>query len=435
MQKLKFYILGLSFNSLLLLSSCGDDDTNTTVVPPTLFDELGGVDGIATVVDRAVMLIGADDGQNGIADHFEIIFSESATEQAAFRQSITDFLGELTGGDVDYTGADMTSAHDVNNPRMNGLVISDTDFTRFVTLVGDAAEDEGVSSENIASIAAALEQFRNAIVGSLFQDLGGRTAIRTVVNRLIVLIATDTGDEGIAGDFEVILSAESEDQEVFANNITDFLSVATGATSVAYNGPTLEEAHDVSSAGMNGNIISNSDFARFNSLVHQAMIESGVSLDNAARVLAVLNSTEGQIVSTVFEDLGGTVAIEAVVGTLIAKLTTDTEAEVGLAPFFAVALAESDGGNTTGVEALTDNLVNYLSVAAGDTDAIYEGLSMTAAHDPTINDRMTGLVTDEAYTRFLDFAEASVIENNVSEEIAADLIAILERDRAAIVQN
>ena len=429
----KFKLLTLGILALLVFTKCGNDDNNTTPVDTTttLFDDLGGTSGITAVVDELVGQISVDNGDNGIADHFEVVLSGSDTEQAAFKESIVKFLSDLTGStDIRYDGPDMKSAHDVSNPGMSGMIIADADFTRFIELVGAAATEVGVSTENINTIASALEQYRGDIVTSLFDDLGGTTGITTVVQKTVALIATDIGPDGIADNFEVILSSSEQEQTAFIESIVAFISIATGSTSATYDGPTMEEAHDVSYAGMNGTTISNADFTRFVGFVAQGAIDTGVSLQNVARVGAIMETLRTDIVSTLYEDLGGQSGIEAVVDDAIMRITTDDL----LIPYFEqILVIDAEAEDETGATNLRNNLVDYISVVTGATDVEYEGLSMADAHDPAINERMVGQSTEEAFNKFITHIGDAAKHLGVSDDDVARVAAVLNRDMEAIV--
>lgn len=434
MQKLKFYFIGIVFT--VFVQGCGDDDGNTTTPETTLFDKLGGEDGIAMIVDGTIDRIATD---NDLAPYFEyvLVLDDNATELNRLKRNLVEFLSAATGSeDAVYNGLSMRNAHrESTNPRMVGI-ISDADFNKFVEFVGLAAADEEISQTDITEVAALLETTRSDIVTSLFDELGGASAISAVVDKTIERIIADTGEGGMAPFFEIVLTEVGKKNQSGLNNLkenlVDFFSVVTGDPNATYSGKSMAEAHSESTNSRMVGIISDEDFDNFVELVKLAAKDVEVSIANRDRIAALLETTRGDVVSTLYDELGGTEAITLVVENAINRIAADI-GEGGIADYFSVLLIELEAENSTGFNMLRDNLVDYLRVATGDPSATYSGISMSDAHDPAKNDRINGLVTDIAFSRFITHIGEAANEKGVSEANIARIAAALENDRNDIV--
>lgn len=95
---------------------------------PTLFRDLGGLDGIGRIVDEFMLGLGNDPR---IASHFR------ETDPQRFRQKLIEQLCAESGGGCTYTGDSMRDAHAGRN-------ISHADFNALVEVLIDAMEKQGV---------------------------------------------------------------------------------------------------------------------------------------------------------------------------------------------------------------------------------------------------------------------------------------------------
>lgn len=115
----------------------------------TLYERLGGRDAIASVVDDFYDRLLDDDR---VAGFFEDV---DMTRQRAHQ---TQFLSTVTGGPVEYDGAEMHEAHD-------HLDITDEDYDVVGTHLGEALADAGVPEEDRAAVMDEVEALRDPIVG------------------------------------------------------------------------------------------------------------------------------------------------------------------------------------------------------------------------------------------------------------------------------
>lgn len=150
---------------------------------------------------------------------------------------------------------------------------------------------------------------------------------------------------------------------------------------------------------------------------------------------------------TIYQRLGGTTMVSDPVnpGTMIEKGYLGLRSVVDstifviagdaqLQPYFTVLLAEVGDGDLTGFAALSENLTEFFAVATGAQNFTYDGLSMVDAHNSS-NPRMTGLVTDADFDRFIADLVAGAAQNSVPGDIVTDIGALVETLRDPVVQN
>lgn len=114
----------------------------------TLYRRLGGRDGLSSVVDDFYDRVLAD-------DRLEPFFED--VDMADQRAHQTQFLAAVTGGPVDYGGAEMSTAHD-------HLDIDHEEYDAIENHLEDALARHDVSASERDDVVAAVEEFRDAIV-------------------------------------------------------------------------------------------------------------------------------------------------------------------------------------------------------------------------------------------------------------------------------
>lgn len=95
---------------------------------PTLFRDLGGLEGISRLVDEFMLGLGNDPR---IAGHFR------ETDPQRFRQKLIEQICAESGGGCRYTGESMADAHAGRN-------ISHADFNALVEVLIDAMEKQDI---------------------------------------------------------------------------------------------------------------------------------------------------------------------------------------------------------------------------------------------------------------------------------------------------
>jgi hypothetical protein len=161
---------------------------------------------------------------------------------------------------------------------------------------------------------------------------------------------------------------------------------------------------------------------------------------------------------TLYTRVGGTAMVQdpkAATGTMIetGRLTLRSvvdsaiyviAADAQINSFFHVLLAEVSAGNTTGFAALSENFTDFLCTATGSTNANYQygGRSMKDAHNPMYTNRITSLVTNAAFTQFVNDIGTALAKNGVTTtstassdpKLISDLVALLNSTQSTIVQ-
>lgn len=104
---------------LLALPAC-----QTTPVGDTLYNELGGMEGISRITDNFIYEIGFDEN---IVQHFQ------ETNLERFREKFIEQICEVSGGPCTYSGDSMVEVH----TKMN---VTEAEFNRTVDLLIAAME-------------------------------------------------------------------------------------------------------------------------------------------------------------------------------------------------------------------------------------------------------------------------------------------------------
>ncbi len=132
---------------------------------------------------------------------------------------------------------------------------------------------------------------------------------------------------------------------------------------------------------------------------------------------------------SLYQKLGERAGIESAVEKSILAIASDPD----LTPFFAVLL-QDENGEGPGLEALKDNIADFIDEATGG-DATYGGLSMQAAHAAT-NPRMANAenITNATYDSFLDAMISGAKQAGISNESTlSEYRNLLEQSRSSIV--
>jgi hemoglobin len=180
--------LAPSLIALTLLSACkpdegdGDDEAGDT-----LYDRLGGEEGIHAVVESAVVTrIAADPKINAY-------FLNSEVQVGFVINCLTDQLGNLTGGPQEYPNGDcrdMKESHE-------GLGISDADFQDLAGHFVAELNARGVAADDVQIIVDALTGMYDDIVedptnnATAYQRVGRQPAIQGVVTEFVDLVLAD----------------------------------------------------------------------------------------------------------------------------------------------------------------------------------------------------------------------------------------------------
>jgi hemoglobin len=118
--------------------------------PPSLYDRIGGKDGVAAVADIFAKNLVADPRVNKL-------FKKSKDDLEHFKAMLGDQICELAGGPCQYTGKSMKDAH-------KGMGITDGQFDAVVEDLKLALDEKGVSEQDKSELFAAIAPTKADIV-------------------------------------------------------------------------------------------------------------------------------------------------------------------------------------------------------------------------------------------------------------------------------
>jgi len=127
---------------LVLLSGCAHNTQQT------LFDKLGGHDGLTNIVNELIKEIGKDK---------QIFHYFRDARVSRFREHLIDHFCAITDGPCQYTGDNMTDIH-------TGMKITEKDFNRLVDLLVNAMEQENIPHPVQNELLAILAPLRRYII-------------------------------------------------------------------------------------------------------------------------------------------------------------------------------------------------------------------------------------------------------------------------------
>jgi hemoglobin len=121
--------------------------------PKSLYDRLGGKDGIASVVDVLLKNIAGD-------PELKKVFAKTTGPRLeAFKTNLADQLCAATGGPCTYKGKDMKEAH-------KGLKITEKLWDKFVQRLTDALNELKVADAEQSELLALLAPMKDQIVNA-----------------------------------------------------------------------------------------------------------------------------------------------------------------------------------------------------------------------------------------------------------------------------
>jgi hemoglobin len=118
---------------------------------PSLYERLGGYDGVAAIVDDLLARLLAD---RSLAGYWKGKCKDSLRKD---RQLIVEFLGAAFGGPVVYLGRTMKMSHE-------GLGITEAEWRRFVDHVAATLRNQAIAEPEAGEFIAATEGLKAEIV-------------------------------------------------------------------------------------------------------------------------------------------------------------------------------------------------------------------------------------------------------------------------------
>ena len=117
----------------------------------TLYERLGGYDGIAAFVDNLLPRVKADSQLRRFWDH------RGEDRVIREQQLLVDYLCSNAGGPVYYTGRDMKLSH-------VGMGITESDWSIFLGHAGDTMSALGVPAQEVDDVVAFVLSLKDDIV-------------------------------------------------------------------------------------------------------------------------------------------------------------------------------------------------------------------------------------------------------------------------------
>ncbi len=119
--------------------------------PKSLFERLGGKDGIAFVVDEFLKNVAADTRVN------KLFAKTKGDKLEKLKVSLGDQLCEVSGGPCKYAGKDMKLAH-------KGMAISEAQWDAFIEDLTLALQAKSIGEEEKSELFASLGKYRDDII-------------------------------------------------------------------------------------------------------------------------------------------------------------------------------------------------------------------------------------------------------------------------------
>ncbi|MEO8878215.1 MAG: group 1 truncated hemoglobin [Polyangiaceae bacterium] len=119
--------------------------------PQTLYDRLGGKDGVAAVIDSLIKNVSAD------PDIKKFFAKDTGPKLDHFKQMLNDQICEAAGGPCKYAGKDMKTAH-------AGMKINDAQWDAFVKDFTLATAENKVGDKELGELLAIVAPMHDDIV-------------------------------------------------------------------------------------------------------------------------------------------------------------------------------------------------------------------------------------------------------------------------------
>ena len=153
---LLLFVIGITFLSCkteVKKDVTAIQDEVTVVEEKTIYEKLGGAEGISGAVDQIV----AKHLENDLIKHYFIALKEKPEYFEQFKQHVKDFLGAGTGGGTEYKGRDMVGAH-------KGLNISEAEFLAAIDDILFVLDDNKVDRVSRNELLTTLYSMKDAVI-------------------------------------------------------------------------------------------------------------------------------------------------------------------------------------------------------------------------------------------------------------------------------
>ena len=141
------FIFTTSFNIVQAQMAPGNEQAS-------LYERLGGTDGISAIVDDIVVA----HGKNPHIKARFLPYNDQPERLAVIKQHLKDFLSSGTGGPAEYTGRDMPTTH-------NGMNISPAEYMFVVDDILMVLDNHHIDAQTKKDVLAILWSLKGMIIG------------------------------------------------------------------------------------------------------------------------------------------------------------------------------------------------------------------------------------------------------------------------------
>lgn len=262
----------------------------------TLWDRLGGEEGVAKVVEEVLDAAVADPKVNFLRDG-KLKLDEPARD--GLKKKIVEQISSATGGPYRYKGKTMKATH-------AGMGITEDQFDAFSDHFKKALARNGAKPDDVELVLAFIGGTRRDIVApkletppeptpgpttTLWERLGGVANVTKMVDDFVAAAGADPKVNFTRGGKYQL---DPEDLAELKKKLVDQISAASGGP-FKYTGKTMKAAH----AGM---AITDAEFDALAGHLKAALEKNGVKAEDVKQVLAVVESTRKDIVEAKKEE-------------------------------------------------------------------------------------------------------------------------------------
>jgi hemoglobin len=255
-------------------------------VAKTLWDRLGGRDGVTKIVGESLTSAVQDAKVNFFRD------GKYKLDDVGGKRVIdhfVEFISSITGGPLKYTGKDMKTAH-------KDMAITDAEFDALAGHFKKALENNGVKADDVETVLKAVEATRKDIVSpklsetpaakTLWERLGGEKGVGKIVDDLYF---TASKDPKVNFWRKKDAKPPTEEQvKALREKMIDYFSSLTGGPR-EYKGKSMKAVH----AGM---FISEEEFDIFARHFKDVLDANHVKPDDVKTIMTAVGTTKKDIV-------------------------------------------------------------------------------------------------------------------------------------------
>jgi hemoglobin len=251
--------------------------------PMTLWERLGGKEGVAKIADDFVELALKDKRVNFTRDG-KFPLDEAKVKQ--LKQRLVELASSISGGDLQYGGKIMKEAH-------KGMGITDAEFKAALEDMTQALQKNHVNPLDMGLILAGVASTRKNIVeagnnpegATLWDRLGGKEGLDKIAGDFIELASND---ERVNFSRDGKYKMTPERREHLKEMLVGLASSVSGGP-LAYPGKSMKEAHK----GMG---ITDAQFDACLDDLQRALEKNGVKDKDVALIMTAAKTTRKNIV-------------------------------------------------------------------------------------------------------------------------------------------